>query len=107
MIPDDVGAATAEYRDDSDPLGRFLASCVARVDGERVPSSQMHGLFCAWARAEGERLWTPKGLAMAMKEQGYRSMHSNGMHWLNCRLVKAEADFGPAPLPQEQAEDDG
>jgi P4 family phage/plasmid primase-like protien len=37
--PHDVGQATAEYREDSDPLGRFLDTCVRAAPGQRVQSS--------------------------------------------------------------------
>lgn len=34
--PDDVVRATAEYRAASDPLGRFLSTCVVTSVGDRV-----------------------------------------------------------------------
>jgi putative DNA primase/helicase len=106
ILPGEVADATADYRDDSDPLGRFLAECVEAASGERVSSQAMHRLFVAWARADGEREWSQKGLAMALKERRFRSKHSNGMSWLDCRLVKTEAHFAdPAPPSKEAAEE--
>jgi hypothetical protein len=43
--PDDVVQATAEYRSASDPLGRFLATCVVESAGDRVQSSVLHEVY--------------------------------------------------------------
>lgn len=106
-LPQEVSEATADYRDDSDPLGRFLAACVATEQDSRVQSTSMHRVFMAWAKAVGEREWSPKGLAAALKERGYRSKQSNCMFWLDCRLTRTEIDFTePAPSRQEGGEDE-
>lgn len=106
-VPDAVADATQDYRDDSDPLGQFLTECVASEDGSRVSSRRMHELFIAWAKAAGEREWTAKGLAMALKERGFRSKHANGAFWLDHRLIRSEADFGvsASPHPSEGGDD--
>lgn len=105
IIPDDVAAATQDYREDSDPLGRFLNEAVEIAEESRVSSRRMHEVFCAWAASSGERQWTPKGFAMAMKERGFLSMKSSGMFWLHCRLTKSEADFAADDPPRPH--DDG
>lgn len=100
ILPPEVADATQDYREDSDPLGRFLAFAVELSPGGRVSGRRMHEMFIAWARATGEREWSPKGLTMALKERGYRQLHSNGAQWLDCRLIRSEADLTPAdPIP--------
>lgn len=91
--PEDVIQATADYRRDSDPCGLFVGECVAAAPGERVRSSDMHELFCAWAKASAAREWSQKGLAAALKDHGLSSKHSNGMWWLDVRLTKSLGDF--------------
>jgi putative DNA primase/helicase len=93
VFPDDVIAATADYRRDSDPCGRFLEECIAVKPGGRTRSSEMHGLFCAWAKANFATVWSAKGLAAALKDRGYRAMHSNGMQWLDVELTRTASDF--------------
>jgi putative DNA primase/helicase len=67
----------------------------------------MHRVFTAWAKAAGEREWSPKGLAAALKDREFRSKQSNCMFWLDCRLTRSELDFSePAPSRQEGGEDD-
>lgn len=106
MVPETVSVATADYREDSDPLGRFLATCVLVEQGSRVQASAMHRLFNAWAKVSGANEWSPKGLASALKERGFQSKQSNCMFWLDLRLVRSEADFiDPAP-PSEGGRED-
>jgi putative DNA primase/helicase len=55
--PADVLEATAEYRSASDPVGRFLATCVVASPGDRVQSSLLHQVYEAWCKSSGENAW--------------------------------------------------
>ena len=92
-LPGSVQAATDDYRTDSDPLGRFLEGCTRPQIGKRVQSSEMHAVFAAWAKSVGETEWTPKGLAMALKERGVAAKKSANMFWLDIELIKSVSDF--------------
>lgn len=91
--PAGIIEATADYRRDNDPLGRFLEACVTHEAGGRVQSSVMHEVFCAWAKANGASEWSNKGLTNALKERGFVSKHSGVMWWLNVRLTASVNDF--------------
>jgi putative DNA primase/helicase len=93
VFPESVQAATAEYRADSDPLARFFEVCVAQHPTSRVQASDMHVLFCAWAKANGETLWTIKGLGSAMRDKGIPSQKSDVIYWTGVKLLKAPDDF--------------
>ncbi|RTL86889.1 MAG: hypothetical protein EKK29_08035 [Hyphomicrobiales bacterium] len=93
LVPQSALEATAQYREDSDPLGRFLAACTEQALGERVVSTEMHRLYCAWAKANGERVWTPQGFGKAMRERGVMSLKNSVVYWLDIRLTKNAADF--------------
>jgi putative DNA primase/helicase len=112
--PKAVTEATQAYRDDSDPLARFLRFCTEPDPSGRVQSSVLHEVFCAWAKAASEREWTQKGFSKAMVEKGFSKKASDGMQWLGLRLIKEVHDFidangrviqqgvtGPAPPPPD------
>ena len=106
ITPGDVVDATAEYRQESDPLGRFLTACTASAQGERVQSSELHRLFLAWAKANGEREWSATGFGRAMREAGYKSKNSNVNYWLDIRTITTALELetqagppGPAAPP--------
>jgi phage/plasmid-associated DNA primase len=91
--PDAVQLASADYKHDSDPLSNFLRYCTALDPDARVQSSVLYEVFCAWAKAVGEREWQQKGFSVALKEKGLVSRASNGMHWIGIKLTKTKHDF--------------
>jgi putative DNA primase/helicase len=91
--PDEVKVATAQYRSDSDPLGRFLGVAVRRAPGGRVQSTELYRVFCAWAKVNGVNEWSMKGFADAMTDAGYDKKQSNVMWWLDIELVRRVGDF--------------
>ena len=105
--PDAVRDATVEYRDNSDPLARFLRLCTVQEPAARVQSSHLFAVFEAWARAAGEVEWRAKGFARAMEAKGFRKTRSNGMQWEGLRLVKAAHDFVDADGRVMTLGDDG
>jgi putative DNA primase/helicase len=107
VLPEAAEAATREYRSDSDPLGRFLEACVVEAPGERVQSSALHAVFCAWADANGASKWTPTGFGRAMNERGFQKKQSDVIWWLDLRLLKKVSDFVDAngkPIAQGEQE---
>jgi len=93
MVPEKVVEATETYRSDSDPLGRFLDVCTASAMGQRVQSSELYRLFCAWAKVNGEREWSSTGFGRALRDRGLTSKQSNVIWWLDLKLTKSESDF--------------
>jgi len=93
IIPEEIEAATDEYRTENDPLGRFLAECTVRKAGARVGTTECWRLFCAWMVANGDRPWTQKSFSVAMSERGFKRTHSDIRYFLDVELTKTEADF--------------
>jgi putative DNA primase/helicase len=91
--PEAVTSATAQYREDSDPLARFLKMCVVEDPNARVQSSVLHEVFVAWCRAAGETEWKITGFGKAMRDKGFKKKTSNGIQWLGIKLVKDVRDF--------------
>jgi putative DNA primase/helicase len=97
-LPDAAITATAAYRSDSDPLGRFLAACVAEITGKRTQSSALYFVYVAWARANGAHEWSANGFSQAMTERGYQKKHSDVIWWLDIELKLQASDF-PSQTP--------
>jgi putative DNA primase/helicase len=91
--PDEVTEATAQYRSSSDPLGRFLATCIAESPGDRVQSSVLYQLFEAWCKSSGETAWKQKGFSLAMEERGYKRKHSDVTWFLDIKTIRSVNDF--------------
>lgn len=113
--PASVRGATADYREQSDPLGRFLAACTRSETGQRVQSSKLYALFIAWAKATGEREWSQVGFSKALTDRGFKRIESHGMRWLDLIATRTpeelEADDWADPVasspPRPWEDDDG
>lgn len=53
IAPEDVAAATAEHREDMDPVGQFLEACVLRVPGSHVPGGVLYEHYVGWCYDSG------------------------------------------------------
>jgi putative DNA primase/helicase len=100
--PDEVIDATAEYREDSDPIGRYLAECTLRMDPPpadrpqdeyRVAGNEIYKLYIAWAKASGERPWSPRAFSRGLQDHGVVRLKSSGIFYRHLRLIKAPEDF--------------
>lgn len=97
-LPETVKAATAEYRRDSDQLGRYLEYCCTidepgTIPPSRTQSSLLLEVHNAWARAGGGSEWRTKGFHDAMIDRGYKETKSSVMFWLGLKLTTSVNDF--------------
>lgn len=92
----EVIEATAEYREESDPIGRFLAECTvvsAADSGAKVEGGPLYKLYVAWAKANGERPFSPKAFSRGLQDHGIRRHKSSGIFYLGIDTIKTVADF--------------
>lgn len=69
QVPEQVLAATAEYRDDSDPLATFLTSCCAVTGNAEhsIRSKDLSEAFAFWMDESGQGAWTPRTIYKRLK----------------------------------------
>lgn len=92
--PDAVIEATQEYREQSDPIGRFIRECCDQSDPlGRVEAKPLYGLYAAWAKAEGEPVWSVKGFSRGMQEHGITKRKSDSIFYMGITMVRAVEDF--------------
>ena len=91
--PGSVIAATEAWRDDSDPLGRFLRECTEPDPASSVQSSQLHKLYDSWATFAGEFVMSNKKLTQRLKTKGFKVESSNGSRVRSIRMTRSERDF--------------
>lgn len=102
--PDEVIEATQEYREQSDPIGRFLAECCDRTDGAaREEAKGLYVLYAAWAKAEGEPVWSPKGFSRGLQEHGIGRIKSNSIFYIGLHAVRTPSEFADMDIPDASA----
>jgi len=71
-----VSEATADYRDESDPLRRFLAECVDKNPGARVSATALYSAYADWSHREGAGLITQTRFGRRLEHLGYPKSHT-------------------------------
>ncbi|MFB2530701.1 phage/plasmid primase, P4 family [Paracoccus sp. p3-h83] len=73
--------ATAEYREDSDPIGQFLADCCA-VTGDpdhSIPATELRDAFMLWQIGQAMTAWTDTTVSKRMAEKSRRYRGPRGV----------------------------
>jgi putative DNA primase/helicase len=81
-VPQQVRAATAEYRGSQDVLQTFLAECCIVMGGQRVKAAEIYGRYRKWMEAGGEYAVSQTRFGEAMTERGFAREHSGGTWYL-------------------------
>jgi putative DNA primase/helicase len=76
--PPIVCAATKEYREDMDIIGRWIEERCDRDDGSRVPTSSLYEDFKRWAEAEAIVTCTVNRFGRDLAERGYTLRKGTG-----------------------------
>ena len=88
--PDEVIAATNEYRAESDVIGRFIEECCVTGQFSHVKARDLHHAFGRWAEASGEKSLTETAFGRRMIERGIERQHTiSGKKYLNIALRTA------------------
>ena len=106
--PEVVRRATAEYRNDMDTLGAFLADCCVVASDATALAAALWDAWKAWSTANNEWVGSQKTLGLRLSERGFSSVKgSRGVRrWVGLRLRETneappEAG-GEAPRPGEE-----
>jgi len=97
-----VLAATAAYREDMDPIGRFAADCVAIAADRKVGARAMYEAYVSWAKANAVYVQSETKFGREMRKRFTRD-DKRTRSYLGCYLhdVPARPDDGHfgAPTP--------
>ena len=69
--PDEVKAATADYRDSQDLLATFIAERCVTGDEYEVQAGPLYKAYTSWADDNGERAMTNTRFGVQLSERGY------------------------------------
>lgn len=85
--PKAVRDIVESYRDDMDPLHRFLADCVQQMPGESVARKKLYAAYVGWMDRDtnGEPM-KDKAFGQKLTAKGYRRRHSGGTLYVDVAL---------------------
>jgi putative DNA primase/helicase len=105
--PQEVIDATAEYREEMDPVGSFLADCLTSDETSEVPARAMFDAWDSWAYANGVKAWKEKAFATTMSAKGFKKeRRAGGRVYLNVRLHDVPSARRPRAEPPPPVDDE-
>ncbi len=98
VAPESVVSATAEYREEMDPVQSFLDACVTLNEpGERVRASDMYTIYLAWCKANSIRAFSQTNFGKMLTKKGIKRERGRIIHYLDIRLQVSVQTFEPEP----------
>jgi putative DNA primase/helicase len=76
--PLEVLAATEDYREDSDPVGRFLSEWCVLDQGARVEVGELHQAFTTWCEREQVKVLTLNFFGRRLTDRNIEKQKSDG-----------------------------
>lgn len=64
--PEEVLAATAEHRDELDPVGQFIEACLVRIESKTISAGKLYEYYYAWCIESGLKPWNATAFGRAM-----------------------------------------
>ncbi|MCX5888262.1 MAG: phage/plasmid primase, P4 family [Deltaproteobacteria bacterium] len=78
-VPDEVTAATGEYRQEMDVLEDFLTECCIVAPGVSARAKELYQAYGKWAENSGEKKpFTQRDFGMGLKERGFQKGRGTG-----------------------------
>lgn len=101
--PDEVRAATEEYRSEMDVLATFIDECCVVHEHAKVKASDLFDVYKAWCEESGERPEPRKQFASRLRERGYEHRKASVYYWHGIGLLtdSPEPD-NPGPKRDQQ-----
>lgn len=99
--PKEVLAAVEEYRDEMDPIRKFLRECCEIKAGEKIVKSELFSAYEQWCRDNDEFSITSNiafGKKLSLSQKSITSCHSGNITYYNgVRLRGIEVPLPPTP----------
>lgn len=94
--PEIVRRATRAYRQDSDPIGQYLAAATVARTGARVKASELYACYEGWCRFLSLDPVSQSFFGRVLSERGFERVTSNGVWRIGLEFQSdIEWDWGP------------
>jgi putative DNA primase/helicase len=88
--PESVAEATADYREEQDVIGGFLADRTLMDPSTRTRCNKVYEAYKAWAEAAGERVISLSDFGKRIGDRGIGKSKSNGWWYIGVGLKQAD-----------------
>ena len=103
VVAEPIFQATAAYREDMDPIGRFCLDCVREAPGQRVGARAMYEAYVSWAKANAIHVRFETKFGLEMKKRFTRDdKRTRSYVGVELHDVPARPGDGHAPPPETE-----
>ncbi len=109
QVPAPSLAATAEYKEDMDILGAWLAQRCTLEPDSKVSASALYESYKDWCKTSGENPVTMRKLMLAIKDRGIKRIHCRDARYYEGIKLRTDINSGEvsSDLLQDGFPDDG
>ena len=86
IVPAAAQTATQSYRDEMDPVGQFVNTCVKEAPGNKVQASSMYRAYESWALANAMTPLKATGFGIKIRDKLTRDDTGAQRYFLDCIL---------------------
>lgn len=91
-MPDDVQSATAEYKEDSDIISKFIEDYCEQTSDVRVSIKNLYDNFKSWAEENADEIMAKKTFGHLLRLRGFKQGKSDGLrYWIGIAIKKPES----------------
>ncbi len=90
VAPEEIAAATEEYRSEMDVLGNFMRECCVLSPGVSVRARELFRTYQEWCDENNERACSERFLGLRLKELGLERIRSSDARYWNGITLKAQ-----------------
>ena len=87
LPPEEVTGANERYRDEMDPLNRFLIQCTVLKPGVDTARANLWWVYLGWCDAMGEKPLSGRGFGLALADKGYIRKMNNGVWYRDVYIL--------------------
>ena len=86
--PEEVRAATEEYKSENDPIGQFLGECTVVEPKGSVRAKILFQTYQAWCEDNGVKEWSQKAFGTVLRERGFEKQKIGYVIWNGLKMVQ-------------------
>lgn len=86
FVAESVRVATADYREEMDPIGMFTGACVQQVPGGRVQARDMYEAYVSWSYANSKKPRTQTKFGRTIAQHFTKSEYNGRLYYMDCEL---------------------
>lgn len=101
--PEEVKAATNEYKCEMDFMASFFSDCCCLEDRAKATAKELYEAYTAWCSETGEEPLKQRGFGVKLKDKGFKHFRTSDKRWWRGIKLNEKQAEGPAEPAQHDS----